>query len=145
MTPGVVMSSTLATIPLLDDARPSLLARVSGKSLTTAIVREGILCGYRCTDLPSRIPELSPQALLDEIYPITAYYQDSWREGIGSVRLAGLGDRAPEFHGLLERELGCPVTSLLSAAATEGRIGTTLQPLVEHDLDALIGWTQSRA
>ena len=43
MPPGVVMSSTLAAIPLLDDTRPTLLARVSGTSLTTAIVREGIL------------------------------------------------------------------------------------------------------
>jgi hypothetical protein len=144
MTPGVVMSSTLAAIPLLDDTRPCLLARVSGKSLTTAIVREGILCGYRCTDLPSRLAELSPQALLDEIYPVAAYYQDSWKEGIASVRLAGLGERAPEFRGLLEKELGCPVSSLLASAATEGRIGPTLHALADHDLDSLIGWTQSR-
>src|SRR5713226_7956947 len=47
MTPGVVMSSGLATIPLLDDGRPTMMARVSGAALTTAIVREGILCGYR--------------------------------------------------------------------------------------------------
>jgi type IV pilus assembly protein PilM len=145
MTPGVVMSSTLAAIPLLDDTRPCLLARVSGKSLTTAIVREGILCGYRCTELPSRLLELTPQELLDEIYPVAAYYQDSWKEGIASVRLAGLGSRAPEFRSLLERELGCPVSSLLVSAATEGRIGPTLHSLVDHDLDALIGWTQGRA
>ena len=144
MTPGVVTSSTLAAIPLLDDTRPCLLARVSGKSLTTAIVREGILCGYRCTDLPSRLSELSPQELLDEIYHVAAYYQDSWSEGIASVRLAGLGARAPEFRGLLERELGCPVSSLLASAATEGRIGSTLHSLADHDLDSLIGWTQGR-
>jgi len=144
MTPGVVMSSTLASIPLLDDTRPCLLARISGKSLTTAIVREGILCGYRCTDLPSRLSGLSPQELLDEIYPVAAYYQDSWSEGIASVRLAGLGPRADEFRSLLERELGCPVSSLLASAATEGRVGSGLQSLAEHDLDSLIGWTQGR-
>jgi len=144
MTPGVVMSSTLAAIPLLDDTRPCLLARVSGKALTTAIVREGILCGYRCTDLPSRPSELSPQELLDEIYPVAAYYQDSWSEGIAAVSLAGLGTRAPEFRGLLESELGCPVSSLLASAAAEGRIAPTLQPLADHDLDSLIGWTQGR-
>jgi hypothetical protein len=145
MTPGVVMSSTLAAVPLLDDTRPCLLARVSGHSLTTAIVREGILCGYRCTDLPVGLADLSAQALLDEIYPVAAYYQDSWSEGIASVRLAGLGARVPEFCGLLERELGCPVSSLLASAATEGRIGPSLQSLVEHDLDSMIGWTQGNA
>ena len=51
--PGVVLSSSLAAITLLDDHRPTLLARVSGTSLTTAIVREGVLCGYRCTELPA--------------------------------------------------------------------------------------------
>jgi type IV pilus assembly protein PilM len=144
MAPGVVMSSTLAAVPLLDDTRPCLLARVSGRSLTTAIVRECILCGYRCTDLPARLSELSPQALLDEIYPVAAYYQDSWSEGIASVRLAGLGTRATEFRSLLERELGCPVSSLLGSAATEGRIGPSLHGLADHDLDSLIGWTQGR-
>src|SRR6202051_1915918 len=53
LRPGVVLSSSLAAITLLDDHRPTLLARVSGNSLTTAIVREGVLCGYRCTELPA--------------------------------------------------------------------------------------------
>ena len=145
MTPGVVMSSTLAAIPLLDDTKPCLLARVSGKSVTTAIVREGILCGYRCTDLPTRVTDLSPQALLDEIYPVAAYYQDSWSEGIASVRLAGLGRRSTDFKSLLEKELSCPVSSLLASAVHEGRVGSTLQPLAQHDLDSLIGWTLVRA
>ena len=98
MTPGVVMSSGLAAVPLLDDHRPTMMARVSGASLTTAIVREGILCGYRCTELPADAARLSPQALLDEIYPVAAYYQDSWREGVQGLRLAGLGTRTDQFR-----------------------------------------------
>src|ERR1700736_1431024 len=53
VSPGVVMSSTLAALPLLNDRKPALLARVAGKSMTAAIVRDGILCGYRCADLPA--------------------------------------------------------------------------------------------
>ena len=41
--PGVVLSSSLAAIAILDDEKPALLARVSGSSLTTAIVRTGVL------------------------------------------------------------------------------------------------------
>ena len=144
MSPGVVMSSTLAALPLLSDGRPALLARVAGSTLTTAIVREGMLCGYRCITLPADASHLTPQALLDEIYPLAAYYQDSWSEGIAQVRLAGLGDRTGEFRELLERELHCPVGSLLTAASTEGRIGSDEQPLAERGLDALIGWTLNR-
>jgi type IV pilus assembly protein PilM len=144
MSPGVVMSSTLAALPLLADGRPALLARIAGSTLTTAIVREGVLCGYRCITLPADAMHLTPQALLDEIYPLSAYYQDSWSEGIAQVRLAGLGNRTEEFREPLERELHCPVGSLLSAALTEGRVRTDDQPLADRDLDALIGWTLNR-
>src|SRR5579863_5881638 len=138
VVPGVVMSSTLAAIPLLEDGRAVLLARVSGKSLTTAIVRRGILCGYRCIELPAEKLELTPQMVLDEVYPLAAYYQDSWSEGISAVRLAGLGSRVEEFRAVLEKELGCPVGTLLDSAVSEGRITSQLQPLSDRGLDALI-------
>src|SRR5437879_13387970 len=89
MSPAVVMSSTLAALALLDDRRATMLARVSGSTLTTAIVRDGVLCGYRCTELASDWPRLTPQALLDEIYPVAAYYQDTWREGRSEERRVG--------------------------------------------------------
>jgi type IV pilus assembly protein PilM len=144
LSPGVVMSSTLAAVPLLPDERPSLLARVAGSTLTTAIVRGGVLCGYRCITLPVDAREVSPQALLDEIYPLAAYYQDSWSEGIANVRLAGLHDRMAEFREPFERELKCPVASLLTAANDEGRIPSDDGPLVDRGLEALIGWTLNR-
>lgn len=144
MSPGVVMSSTLAALPLLPDGRPALLARVAGTTLTTAIVREGVLCGYRCITLPADAQHVTPQALLDEIYPLAAYYQDSWSEGIAQVRLAGLSSRTAEFRGPLEHELKCPVGSLLSAAAEEGRIRSDERPLADRGLEALIGWTLNR-
>ena len=121
------MSSTLASLPLLDDRQPCLLARVVGNALTTAIVRDGVLCGYRCVELPSEQAELTPQVLLDEIYPLAAYYQDSWSEGISTVRLAGLGSRVEEFRPSLEAELGCPVSGLLSSASAQGRVSSDLR------------------
>jgi type IV pilus assembly protein PilM len=144
MSPGVVMSSTLAVVPLLPDGRPALLARVAGATLTTAIVREGMLCGYRCITLPSDARHVTPQALLDEIYPLAAYYQDSWSEGIAQVRLAGLADRVDEFREPFERELKCPVRSLLAGAVDDGMIRSDDRPLADRGLDALLGWTLNR-
>ncbi len=144
MLPGVVMSSTLAVVPLLPDGRPSLLARVAGTTLTTAIVREGMLCGYRCITLPADARHVTPQALLDEIYPLAAYYQDSWGEGISQVRLAGLSDRIADFREPFERELKCPVQSVLTGAENEGMIRSDEQPLVDRGLEALVGWTLNR-
>lgn len=138
--PGVVLSSSLAAIALLEDRRPTLLARISGASLTTAIVRDGILCGYRCTDLPARATELTPQMLLDEVYPVAAYYQDTWQEGIQLVNVAGLGNRLPEFVPPLEREFHCQVRALLHSAVSEGRLNEESRPLADRELEGLLGW-----
>ncbi len=138
--PGVVLSSTLAAISLLEDHRPTLLARLSGTSLTTAIVRAGVLAGYRCTELPATAAQITPQMLLEEVFPLAAYYQDTWQEGIQAVRVAGLFRRLPEFVRPLQDEFQCDVGSLLSSAISEGRLHNDVRPLAERELEGLVGW-----
>lgn len=142
--PGVVLSSSLAAISLVDEKRPTLLARVSGAALTTVIVRDDTLCGYRCTELPARGSDLTPQMLLEDIFPLAAYYQDTWREGIQSVRVAGIGARLPEFVRPLEQEFRCQVRSLLHAALSDGRVPSEARPLVDRELEGLVGWMLQR-
>jgi hypothetical protein len=142
--PGVVMSSSLAAIALLDDDKPTLLARVSGSALTTAIVRRGVLCGYRCTELPAQGANLTPKMLLEEVFPVAAYYQDTWHEAIQSVRVAGFGARLPEFVRALEDEFNCEVRSLLHAAVSDERIKEDARPLADRELEGLIGWMSQR-
>jgi len=138
--PGVVLSTSLAAVSLLEDQKPTLLARVAGTSLTTAIVREGVLAGYRCTELPVHVEALTPHLLLEEIYPLAAYYQDTWQEGIQAVRVAGLGNRLPDFVQPLEEEFKCPVRSLLGSAVSDGNLRAEARPLADHELDGLVGW-----
>lgn len=145
LQPGVVLSSSLAAVTLLDGDRPILLARISGPALTTAIVRSGLLCGYRCTELPAYGANLTPQMLLEEIFPVAAYYQDTWHEGISSVRIAGLGVRLSEFAGPLEQEFHCEVKSLLNSAHSEGIIKEDARQLADRDLDGLVGWMLHRS
>jgi type IV pilus assembly protein PilM len=142
--PGVLLSSSLAAISLLDDEKATLLARVSGSALTTAIVRSDVLCGYRCTELPAYGEGLTPQMLLEEIFPVAAYYQDTWQEGIASIRIAGLGARLSEFARPLEQEFHCPVRSLLHSAFSEGRIKEDVRQLADRDLEGLVGWMLHR-
>jgi hypothetical protein len=142
--PGVVLSSSLAAISLVEDEKPTLLARVSGSTLTTAIVRRGILCGYRCTELPAQDVNLTPEMLLEEIFPVAAYYQDTWQEAIQSVRVAGLGARLAEFVRALEDEFHCDVRSLLHSAVSDGRIKEDARPLADRELEGLIGWMLQR-
>jgi Type IV pilus assembly protein PilM len=142
--PGVAMSSSLAAIALLEDEKPTLLARVSGSALTTAIVRRGVLCGYRCTELPAQGANLTPQMLLEEVFPVAAYYQDTWHETLQSVRVAGFGARLPEFIQALEDEFHCDVRSLLNAAVADGRVEEDARPLADRELEGLIGWMLQR-
>ena len=142
--PGVILSSSLAAISLLDDEKATLMARVSGVALTTAIVRGDVLCGYRCTELPAHSGDITPKMLLDEIYPVAAYYQDTWGEGIGAVRVAGLGARLPDFVPPLESEFHCTVSSLLHAAVSDGRIPHDARPLADREADGLVGWMMHR-
>ena len=144
LRPGVVLSTSLAAVSLLEDQKPTLLARVAGTSLTTAIVREGVLAGYRCTELPVHTEDLTPHLLLEEIYPLAAYYQDTWQEGIQAVRVAGLGGRLPDFIRPLEEEFKCPVRSLLGAAVSDGSLRAEVRPLADHELEGLVGWMSQR-
>ena len=144
LRPGVVLSSTLAAISLLDDQKPTLLARVSGTSLTTAIVRNGVLAGYRCTELPVHVDALTPQHLLEEVYPLAAYYQDTWQEGIQEVRVAGVGGRLVEFAKPLGEEFKCEVRSLLNAAVSDGYLRADARPLADRELEGLVGWMLHR-
>ncbi|HET9402078.1 MAG TPA: hypothetical protein VFO34_14115 [Candidatus Acidoferrales bacterium] len=142
---GVLMSSTLATLPLLNDQGPSMLARISGRMLTTAIAREGILCGYRTTELPAELVILQPRALLDEIFPVAAYYQDAWSEGLQAVQLSGFGTRMREFKDAIESELpNCKVSGLISSALQDGRISADMNSLAEDELDTMLGWSMNR-
>jgi type IV pilus assembly protein PilM len=144
LQPGVVLSSSLAAITVLENERATLLARVSGAALTTAIVRQGVVCGYRCTELPAQGLSLTPQMLLEEIFPVAAYYQDTWHENIQSVRVAGLGARLPEFIRPLEQEFHCEVRSLLHSAMSEGKIPGEARGLADRDLEGLVGWMLHR-
>ncbi|HEV3252932.1 MAG TPA: hypothetical protein VG033_00890 [Candidatus Acidoferrales bacterium] len=142
LSTGVVLSSTLAALPLLDSEGASLLARMNGRSLTTVIVRGDNLCVYRSSEMPADPSVLEPQAVLDEIFPSVAYYQDIWGGRMDHACLSGFGGREPLFQQAVRGELGC---SVLSLAASEGTdIPGEVQALLSKDLEGLVGWSMNR-
>lgn len=136
---GVVLSSSLASLPLLEERGSTLLVRMSGKTLTTVIVRGGNLCVYRSTDMPAGAAVLDPQAMLDEIFPALAYYQDTWGGSVDRTRLAGLGAREGVFRAALGEELKVSVGSLAEAEDIRA-LPSNAKDLINQDLDALVGW-----
>jgi type IV pilus assembly protein PilM len=136
---GVVLSSSLAALPLVEERGATLLVRMSGKTLTTVIVRGGNLCVYRSTEMPAEAVTLDPQAMLDEIFPALAYYQDTWGGSVDRARLAGLGAREETFRRALAEELKVSVGPLAEAEDVRGLPSNT-KDLIHQDLDALVGW-----
>jgi type IV pilus assembly protein PilM len=136
---GVALSSTLASLPLLEDRGATLFVRLSGKTLTTVIVRGGNVCVYRSSELPAEAATLDPHAMLDEIFPAIAYYQDTWGATVDRARLSGLGGRDELFRKALAQELAVPAGALADSAEAIP-LASNVKDLVRQDLDALVGW-----
>lgn len=136
---GVLLSSTLAALPLLEEHGATLLVRLSGKSLTSAIVHDTSLCVYRSTDLPAEVAVLEPQIVLDEVFPAIAYYQDHWEAPVDRVRFAGFGGREEVFQAALASELKIDVGPIGESEAAQS-LSDPAQDLIRHGLDALAGW-----
>ncbi len=136
---GVVLSSTLASLPLLEERGSTLLTRLCGKTLTAVIVRDDTLCVYRSTEMPADAGVLDPRAVLDEVFPAIAYYQDTWEDSIDHVYVGGFGAREGVFRDAFSAELRHNVESL-SESETTRRLGPATKDLLRHGLDGLVGW-----
>ena len=139
LAPGVILSSTLASLPLLDEQGASLLLRISGRHLTTVIVRGHTICVYRSGEMSSGAADLPLPSLLEEIFPAVAYYQDTWNGNLERVRLAGFGARENEVREMLRHELNCGVLAL--GESVEGLVlPEQAAGLLARNLEGLVGW-----
>jgi Tfp pilus assembly PilM family ATPase len=140
LSAGVVQSSTLATLPILNERGATLLTRFSGRNLTTVIVRREAMCVYRSTELGMGPEGLKPQTIFDEVFPAVAFYQDAWNDKIEQLRVAGFGAGEEELREALAREIGCPAEPLaMGAGFTE-----EARSLVAQGLEPLVGWQMNR-
>jgi hypothetical protein len=103
-------------------------------------VQGASLCVYRSSDMPADASTLDPQAMLDEIFPAIAYFQDTWRGTIDRARLAGLGAREQVFRQALSEELKCSVASL-SESEDARALDSKAKDLMHQNFDGLVGWT----
>lgn len=135
----VVLGSTLAALPLLEDRGATLLVRMNGRTLTTVIVRGGNLAVYRSGEMAADVSALEPQAILDEIFPAIAYYQDTFSAMVDRVRLAGFGAREELFRQAITEELR--VTAGPLAASDQALwLASSARDLMSQDLDSVVGW-----
>jgi type IV pilus assembly protein PilM len=142
--PGVVLSSTLAVLPLLGRSGATLLARLCDSTLTTAIVQGESLCVYRSTELVAGARRSDAQAVLDEIFPATAYFQDTWGREIDRAYISGFGESSDLFRDALGRELSVEVQPIAEAAGAHA-LDQQGKGLLRQGFDGLAGWAMNRA
>lgn len=139
---AVVLSSTLAALPLLEEQGATLLVRMCGKTMATVVVRDSKLCVYRATEMPAEAALLDPQAMLEEIFPAVAYYQDTWGASLDRARISGFGARGELFRAALAGELKVPVDPLADAEGAK-HLDAPAKDLIRQGFDALAGWAMN--
>lgn len=139
LEPGVVLSETLAALPLVEDGPAILLARLGANNLTTTVVDRGALALYRSAELSA---PADPQAILDEIAPAAAYFQDRAHRDIELVQLAGMEAYGASLMQRVEQELHCPVRAL--GAGGSGAMPEGSAELLSRQLASLVGWHLNR-
>lgn len=144
LAPGVVLGSTLAVLPLVEDGRVTLIARMNGATLTTVILAGSRLAVYRASEMGSDASAIAPTELLGEIYPAVAYYQDTLHENVQQVRLAGFSGRFEELRDAISAELGCSVVPLGAWSGWGERLPGDVKVLLNQQQEALVGWTLNR-
>ena len=138
--PGVVLSSTFACLPLLDESAGAMLVRVAGSNLTTAIVRGSNLCVYRSTEMAGADPALfDARSILDEIFPAVAYYQDTWSGELERVLVAGFGEREEAIRTAIADELHATALPLADGE-TARALPSDARDLIARGGEALAGW-----
>jgi type IV pilus assembly protein PilM len=141
---GVITNSSMAAVAVVERSEPTLLARIADGMMTITVVDNGELRVYRCTELPAQGADLTPQMLLDELYPVSAYFKDVSKKEITSVLLCGLAERFPQFAAKLEGEFQCKVETPFEAARSRSSFPPEAKPLVEQELEGMLGWMMNR-
>ena len=134
-----VLSSTLATLPLLEEFGASLLARMSGKTLTTAIVHGSSLCVYRATEMATDAPCSILRRCSKRFFRPWCIFRTPGVPPLTRARLAGFGARERVFRDALERELGIAVGPLADSEAARS-LESPANVMMYQNLDALVGW-----
>jgi type IV pilus assembly protein PilM len=119
--PGVVTTSALATLNLIKADELSMLAKISGKTLTILVLDGSRLKMARCLELETR----SEEEVLAVIYPTIAYMEDVFAGKRAHGRpariwLCGFGSDAHDLAQRWTDEVKVPVEILQSRFGTPG-------------------------
>lgn len=119
--PGVLLSSTLAALGMVEADEPTMLLKVDPSAMSVAILSGDRLLLLRTLE-SSHGEQLSPERLAEDVYPSLVYFQDTFGMTVRRVLLAG-GAPAHALQPVLEAAAELRVENLVgdSLADAGGR------------------------
>ena len=116
LNPGLVTTSSLAALNLVQDGGITVLAKITGKVLTVMVLQNGRLKLVRCLEVAATdIAEIAA-----DLYPTFVYIEDNVGGKAGRLLLCGFGERTETARQQFQRELGVEVEPVRSPLGTPG-------------------------
>ena len=114
--PGLVTTSTLATLNLVRGETAVVLVKLSGRVLTLSLSQRSMLKLLRTIELADGTPE----EILGHLHPTFAYAEDQLATRPERLLVCGFNGQGHEVVGVFERELGVVAEPLRSRFGTAG-------------------------
>jgi type IV pilus assembly protein PilM len=124
---GIVTTSILAALEMDRSEGITLLAKLSGKVLTVAVMKAERLKLVRCVELA----EMSTEEVMAVLFPTVAYVEDELSARPDRVLLCGFDGMADQYATQWTTELGVPFEPVRSRLGTPGQYNAGLLGYLE--------------
>ncbi|HWX56746.1 MAG TPA: hypothetical protein VN176_19345 [Verrucomicrobiae bacterium] len=138
-SPGVLLSSSLASLGLVDAARPTLVLKIDSLNITVAAAAGGVLRLIRTLDNPSG-HNVTAAELAEAVLPSVVFFEDTFGARVEQILVGGAAALA-EIAPMLQQQTGAQVQELAPAESQEQNLsGDKLSPsLMAGVAGALLG------
>ena len=125
--PGLITTSSIAALNLLDADGITLLVKLSGRILSVLVLADDVVKLARCIEMD----EAGVSDIESVLHPTIAYIEDELKSRPQMVWLAGFGGEAAEFAPRWESEWGIAVQPIRSRLGSPNRNNSGLLGYLE--------------
>jgi type IV pilus assembly protein PilM len=115
--PGLVTTSSLAALNLLNPDQITMLVKLSGRILSVLVLDGSAIKLVRCVEMD----EGRPEEIESVLHPTVAYVEDELKSKPKRIWLCGFGPQSTELAERWEAEWGVEMEPLRSRFGTPGR------------------------
>jgi type IV pilus assembly protein PilM len=133
LNPGLVTTSAIAALELVNEPGTTIVAKLNGKVLSMLVTSGAAVKLVRSLELPSR----SLDDIASDLYPTFVFVEDNLGRPAQKLLLCGFGDLAASAGERFERELGVAVDLVRAPHGPAGETDAGLLGYL-HGLGALV-------